>query len=960
MNFRDPLMHPAKDVAVVGTFPLSATQERCWFLDQLEPGNPALNVAIRWTITGEIDAQSIADAYRAVIARHEILRTRFAWVNGQPVQEVMESAPFSLSQVDLRASPRTADQRRIDAIAIEDASKAFDLSSGPLIRAILIKVANDRAVLATTVHQICFDGWSIGILGREIGALAAGFTSNQAVNLPELPLQYADYSLWQKEYFASGAFAGELDFWRKKLDKPPYFEVAPDYTRPAQRTHNCSVVKADLPPAFGARIETEAKRRAMSSFAFGGAVLSAMLAQITGETDVLFGTQVAGRVDVDLEPLIGVFINNVVLRFAIDPDASLEAHLEHTKLTVREALAHQSVPFNRLVELVNPVRDPSRTPLISINYILQHAFMRTATHGRFTMASAPSHAPGAIYDLNFQLVGRPDGWRMTVEYNTDLFSEETAERLIELWQTAFAFFLEHKDAPVSALPVPPSLRRSVSCEFEALAPIETALGAHPLVQEAVAVSHVGLDGQRRTHAFVTPSDAATMALETLPGLLMAYLSATAPEEAIPDGVSVVRAMPRDMCGRVMRGRLNIPPLPARSAATPAHEPEAQDARVLAHVERVLTTIWADILGVENISPVSDFFDLGGHSLLSVRMLARIEQDLGVRPSLATVYRCPTLGALAGAVAAQLTSSVPPAPVEVAPVAPLPAPPTGDDADDWRIVRLAAGGPGVTVVAINNLGILQRLGATPAGARHLFAVRMFEPGKAHGLDGLDFRGIAARYIDVMRQEAPHGPYVLFGECVHGVLCYEIARQLELVGERVLLLATVNMWHPAYPASLSMRQRWMVRFSNIGQNFGLVRSGRKTFLQFLANYSITHRVGLWKAARALRLVRTIPPRVGTPEQEGFLRTILGARDSYAPLPSRLPVLQLMTPDSPSGHGFDATLGWTHTPTGPFRTVRVRPFASQPEQYPGLPAIEEVIADALRECDLAEHHGDAHEPH
>ena len=111
MNFRDPLMHPAKDVAVVGTFPLSATQERCWFLDQLEPGNPALNVAIRWTITGEIDAQSIADAYRTVIARHEILRTRFAWVNGQPVQEVMESAPFSLSQVDLRASPRTGSSR---------------------------------------------------------------------------------------------------------------------------------------------------------------------------------------------------------------------------------------------------------------------------------------------------------------------------------------------------------------------------------------------------------------------------------------------------------------------------------------------------------------------------------------------------------------------------------------------------------------------------------------------------------------------------------------------------------------------------------------------------------------------------------------------------------------------------------------------------------------------------------
>ncbi len=914
----------APATAVLGRFPCSATQERCWFLDQLEPGNRALNVAIRWTITGRIDAAAIREAYRAVIARHEILRTRFASQDGRPMQEVMARAPFQLAEIDLRATPAHAHEARVDAISIEDAAKPFDLSRPGLIRAVLIRVANDRAILSTTIHQIAFDGWSIGVLGREVGAFAAAHMAGRRATLPELPLQYADYALWQAEYFASADFEAELAHWARKLSDAPYFELPADFPRPAQRTQNCDMVMADLPVAFGERLAAEAKALSMSPFAYGAGVLSALLARLAGESEVLFGTQVAGRIDVDLEPLIGVFINNVVLRFAV-PDGALHAHLATSAVTVREALAHQSTPFNRLVELINPPRDPSRTPLISINYMLQNAFMQPADYGDFAMASAPSHAPGAIYDLNFQLVGRPTGWRMTVEYNTDLFAHETALDLIEAWQAAFAHAFDNAAAPVAEMPVPAAFANRLDAVGEAIGPIEAALCTHPLVEEAAALVVTGEDGAVHVHGFVTPSAQATMALETLPKLLLAHRPD--PSDPWPDDVSVLRALPRDAAGRIARTRLRVP---VREAPP---EPRQPDDDAVNEVEAVLAAIWRDILGVEDVGPASNFFDLGGHSLLSVQMLARIQDVFDVKPSLSAVYTCPTLRAMASAIARQ----------------------TGRQAgirageDDWRIVPLSRG-RGVTTVAINNVGILQKLCGTSAGDRHLFAVRMFEPGHAHGLEGLSFPEIAARYAALIRREAPSGPYVLFGECVHGVLCTEIARQLSEAGERVLLLATVNMWHPAYAARLTPRQRWKVRLSNVRDNFRLVLSGKKSFTRFLANYSITHRIGMWKAARALHLVKAIPPKIGTPEQEGFLRALLDARDVYTPTSSNLPILQMLTPDSPTGRGFDPTLGWSDVETGPFKVVPVRPFGSSEEQHPGLPAMTDVIADALVALDRA----------
>jgi Non-ribosomal peptide synthetase modules and related proteins len=447
---------PAPDApaAVVGEFPCTQTQLRCWVLDQLKPGNPALNVAVRWEIRGDFKASSIEAALRRIVQRHEILRTRFVERDGNPYQQVVENVDFRLSVIDLRNMPADQREQRILTIGEETASAPFDLGRPGLIRVALLIVENDRAFILITAHQSCFDGWSIRVLGREVGELAAAIDAGRTPELPDLPLQYGDFALWQKAYLESYGFDTEKSFWREQLLDAPYFEVPTDHPRKAIKTNNGNIISVVKSLEFGERIENAAREHRVSLYSYGAAVMSAMLHRYTGAADILFGTQIAGRDHSDLENMIGVFINNLVLRFRMSPDASFLDHLRASSEVVAAALNHQRMPFNKLVELINPHRDASRNPLISANFNLQKAFLEDRRYGGFDLISAPSHSPGVIYDLSFIMIGRPSGWRMSIEYNTDLFERSTIEQLLQMWQDTYEVVLNQPTARLSSLAVP--------------------------------------------------------------------------------------------------------------------------------------------------------------------------------------------------------------------------------------------------------------------------------------------------------------------------------------------------------------------------------------------------------------------------------------------------------------------------------------------------------------------------
>lgn len=422
---------------IAAEFPCSQSQLLWWILDSINPGDPAYNIAVCWEIRGRFSAASIEAAFERVIARHEILRTRFVEKDNAPVQQVMGSAPFKLSIIDLRGVSEEKRAARVASIGEMMAREPFDLTRPGLIRAALLLVGQDRGILLTTAHHIVFDGWSIRVLGREIGEIASAVDARRLPELPELSLQYGDFSLWQEDYMQGYGFETEKSYWLEHIGGRPYFEVTPDHPRGAAKTSAAGTAAAAKSPEFSEAMSRTAAQLNVTQYVLGAAAVALLLSLETEEDTVMIGSQVSGRYDEALEPLIGVFINNLVLRFDIDRNATFREHVASVAASVAGALEHRNMPFNRLVELVNPVRDATRNPLISVNFNLQKAFMEDRAYGEFELVSRPSLSPGAIFDLNFFMVGRPDGWRLTLEYNSDLFTSETAERLLANWQTIY-------------------------------------------------------------------------------------------------------------------------------------------------------------------------------------------------------------------------------------------------------------------------------------------------------------------------------------------------------------------------------------------------------------------------------------------------------------------------------------------------------------------------------------------
>jgi hypothetical protein len=468
-------------------FPCTPAQERCWFLEQMQPGNSALNVAVRWEIRGKVDIVNIEQAFRTIIERHEIFRTRLIDRNGEPMQEVLPHADFKLSVIDLTNLAETERAGRAASIGEQEARRPFDLTSAPLLRVTAIRTAPDRLLLLVMVHQAAFDGWSIRVLGRELGQLLAAYEGKRAPDLPELALQYGDYALWLKEFFACSGFEAEKAYWQEQLAGAPYFEIETDRPRGERRTSNGQMISQMLPKEVGDRLEAAAKTAGVSMFNLSCAVIAAILHRTTAETDVVFGTQVAGRDDTDLEALIGVFINNLVLRFDASGDPAFRDFLARAETTLRGALMHQKLPFHKLVELKNPPRDLARTPLIAINVILQRAFLENARYDTFELVGVPSPSPGAFYDLNFQMVGRPEGWRMALEYNSDLFDRETADDLLRGWKQALEAVAFDPGLRLSQLPAPKPRPKKAGRSGDAFSALRQVLASHPAVADAVVV-----------------------------------------------------------------------------------------------------------------------------------------------------------------------------------------------------------------------------------------------------------------------------------------------------------------------------------------------------------------------------------------------------------------------------------------------------------------------------------------
>lgn len=819
---------PAAEATVIAEFSCSQTQLRCWILDQLKPGNPALNVAVRWEIRGTFRSSTLEAAFRTVIQRHEILRTRFVEVGGRPCQQVVDQVDFRMSVIDLRNVPVDQRDQRILSIGEETARAPFDLSSPYLFRVSLLMVENERGFLLITAHQSCFDGWSIRVLGREVGEIASALDAGRQPAVPELPLQYGDFSLWQQEYLGSYGFETEKSFWREQLTGAPYFEVVPDTPRGPVKTSRGNILSVNNTGDFSERIDAAARAHRVSLYSFGAAVVSALLQRYTGKNTVMFGSQVAGRDETDLENLIGVFINNVVLRFDMGSDITFAEHVRSAGATVTAALNHHRMPFNKLVELVNPVRDPSRNPLISVNFNLQKAFLEDHQYGGFELLSAPSQSPGVIYDLSFIMIGRPSGWRMSIEYNADLFEKATIESLLRLWQEAYEMALERPTALLSALAIPAREIKAQPLETGRATAIEQMLAAHPSVGSAAVL--LDEDG-KRAHAFVTPAPTTTEPLDSLPEYLMDYLGRQLSQSAMPGGISVLLNLPRDASGTVDRKALRIPVAPPVAAKPVVDRLETVNAPVPTPAQpdqtKALAAIWADVLGVPTIAPDDNFFALGGHSLLALRMLSGARSKLGAKADLELLFKEPTFGGFANA----LFGGTEPRGTEQ----------DGASASPWTVSACGKTEAPFTLYTLNHPFLYYRLATDLGDSVSVYNANMFHADLTGDLASMSLEEIAGHAVDSMGTDILKGPVGVMGLCVNGVLAVEIARQLRQRGADLRFTAVIDAWAPGYVRSQSRlrRLRWNAerRVKRIGYFTRKLFSGRLGFVDYLREFNFT---------------------------------------------------------------------------------------------------------------------------
>src|SRR5450631_2901453 len=432
-------------------FVCSPAQERFWLLDRLDPGNSAYNVAVRWRLEGRVATDLLEQSWFKIIERHEVLRTVFLETDGTPIQRVMPRAPFRLNEIDLSNLSPELQQTEGDRIGVIEARAPFDLASGPLIRATLLRFSPTVSIILVTTHQIVSDGWSIGIMAREMGVVYDALRHGKAVELEPLSIQYADYSEWQLEWLKVRGTEAETAYWSRQLAGVKPFKVLPDHSRIGLPTTNGAIVSRLLPRELTNRAQVLTEERGATLFASALATLCAMLARYTGEGEIVIGTQVSDRDQVELEPMVGQFVNSLILRTNLSDDPKFDELVDRMREITSQALEHRHIPIERLLGMVKGERSHTHSAAISVNFIFQKTFIQNAAYGDFTLTDMPSLPAGAIYDLNFFMVERPDGWRFSCQCNTDQFDAATAAQMLAYVENMFDDAVAHPQRRVSEL-----------------------------------------------------------------------------------------------------------------------------------------------------------------------------------------------------------------------------------------------------------------------------------------------------------------------------------------------------------------------------------------------------------------------------------------------------------------------------------------------------------------------------
>jgi amino acid adenylation domain-containing protein len=437
-----------------GTAPLSFAQRRLWFLDQLAPGNPAYNVAEGLHLKGPLDVQALEQSLKEIVRRHEAVRTTFRAVNGQPVQVISSNATLDVAKVNLSHWTGGEREREVQRLAMAEAQKPFDLTSDLLLRATLLRLDAQEHLLLLTLHHIVSDGWSLGVLYRELSALYGGFVKGMSPFLPDLPIQYQDFAVWQRHWLQGPVLEKHVAYWKKQLaSASECMELPLDHARPAVQSFRGGREWRLLPDELSQQLKKLSRQEGATLFMTLLTAFQVLLHRYTRQSDILVSSPIAGRTQVETEALIGFFVNTLVLRSDLAGNPTFRELLGRVRQVTLDAYAHQDLPFEKLVQELRPERSSNHTPLFQAMFVLQSAPAHGPELDGLTVDVSEVYNETAKFDLLLSVTETSRGLITGFEYDRDLFEPATMQRMLSHLQTLVEGIVANPNQRLSDLPL---------------------------------------------------------------------------------------------------------------------------------------------------------------------------------------------------------------------------------------------------------------------------------------------------------------------------------------------------------------------------------------------------------------------------------------------------------------------------------------------------------------------------
>ncbi len=458
---------PIQSVSRNQDLPLSFAQQRLWFLDRLVPNSSLYNVPEAFRLSGNLNVAALERSLDVLVKRHEIFRTTFTVADGFPVLAIAPKANFTLPVVDLRELPEGEREAKALKLVTEAAGEPFHLEVGPLLRCQLFQLNEEEYIFLVAMHHIITDGWSIGVFFRELTALYEAFSAGATSPLKELPVQYADFAVWQQQWLLGETIDGQLAYWKQQLaGAPAVLNLPTDRLRPSEQTFRGAIQPFSLPRPLSKALLALSHRQSATLFMTLLAAFQTLLSRLSGQDDILVGSPIANRHLAEIEGLIGFFVNTLVLRTDLGGNPTFEELLGRVREVALGAYAHQDLPFEQLVEALQPTRDLSHTPLFQVMFALDDALVPSVELPDLTVSPQAVETGTAKFDLTLSMENTASGLMGVWEYNTDIFDEATIARMAGHFQTLLEAIAANPKHKISELPLlTPAERQQLLIEW---------------------------------------------------------------------------------------------------------------------------------------------------------------------------------------------------------------------------------------------------------------------------------------------------------------------------------------------------------------------------------------------------------------------------------------------------------------------------------------------------------------